>query len=661
MSFSSVLVANRGEIASRVFRTARALGYETVAVFSDADRDAPFVREADRAVSIGGAAPATSYLRADAIVDAARRAGADAIHPGYGFLAEDPAFARLCAERGITFIGPPPAAIAAMGNKAEAKAAMMRAGVPCVPGYGGGDGAPVDDAALIAAGPTVGFPLLVKAVAGGGGRGMRLAADADGLPEAIAGARREAKAAFGDDGLILERFIAAGRHIEIQVFADAHGHVIHLGERDCTTQRRRQKVIEEAPSPVVDGALRARMGADAVAAAQAIGYVGAGTVEFIVDESLDYYFLEMNTRLQVEHPVTEMVTGLDLVAWQLRIAAGESLPLEQSQVTWRGHAIEARLYAEDPMRGFAPQVGPVRFFRPPEQKTAGVGIRVDSGVAEGGAVTPHYDPMIAKVIAHGATREEAIRRLRRALVASPLFGVTTNGPFLVALLAHEDFSAHRLHTATLDEWSATASELLSPEVIPPLLWPLAVALLAQPALGRDGNAPLRSPAARAFDVSLESDDGQVRTYRWSDDGPRVTRGDDEAFTFEGFERVDAHTVRFALDGVWRRAHHLRVAAGELWIGFEGHVHHFVEPSAAPAEAPPDPRDVSAPVAGTLVALDVSVGDEVLAGARLGVIEAMKMETQLVAGAAGRVAEVRAQVGQQVEAGAIVVTLELEDG
>jgi len=657
VTFSRVLVANRGEIASRIFRTARAMGYETVAVYSEVDRHAPFVGNADRAVCIGGASPSMSYLRRDAVVAAAQKAGADAIHPGYGFLAEDAAFAELCAEKGIVFIGPPPHAIRAMGNKAEAKTAMQKASVPCVPGYGG-DGEATDDEALQKAALGVGYPLLVKAVAGGGGRGMRLVHGPDTLGQAIESARREAKGAFGDDGLILERFIDEGRHIEIQVFADAHGHVIHLGERDCTTQRRRQKVIEEAPSPVVDEALRKRMGADAVAAAKAIGYVGAGTVEFIVSPDLEYFFLEMNTRLQVEHPVTELVTGLDLVEMQLRVAAGEPLDIVQDDVVLEGHAIEARLYAEDPRQAFAPQVGPVTFFRP---QSSVEGVRFDTGVAEGGQVTPHYDPMIAKVIAYGRHRADATRRLRRALKDAPLFGVVTNGSFLVSLLGHEAFIEHKLHTATLDQWSVTATEVLSPEVIPDTIWALAAALIGEPAPSQVmGERPLRAVTAQSFEVTLEADDGQTRTYRWDAGGARAV-WNDQSTDFGNLEPVDDHTIRFSLDTVWHRARYQHGRGGHLWLAFDGHVHHFREPSAVPNASLPDPRHVVAPVAGTLITLEANAGDAVEAGQRLGVIEAMKMETQLLAHAAGTVAEVRAEVGQQVEAGAILIELEVEDG
>ena len=424
MTFSKILIANRGEIACRVMRTARDLGYRTVAVYSDADRDAPHVRLADEAVHIGGSAAADSYLRVDALLEAARKTGADAIHPGYGFLSENAGFAQACGDAGLVFIGPPPGAIEAMGDKALAKRRMIDAGVPCAPGYLGAD---QDDARLTEEALKLGFPLLVKAVAGGGGRGMRLVREAGEIAQALVGARREALSAFGDGTLMLERLIDNGRHIEIQVFADAHGNAVYLGERDCTAQRRRQKVIEEAPSPVVNPAMREAMGKDAVAAALAVGYRGAGTVEFIVDANLKHYFLEMNTRLQVEHPVTEMVTGFDLVEWQLRVAAGEPLPATQADIQMKGHAIEARLYVEDPYAGFAPQTGTVRWWRP--QRALAAGVRIDDGIEEGSEVSPYYDPMVAKVIVHGRDRNDAIRRLRAALENAPLLGLAQQRPF----------------------------------------------------------------------------------------------------------------------------------------------------------------------------------------------------------------------------------------
>ena len=383
MTFSKILIANRGEIACRIIRTARDLGYCTVAVYSDADRLAPHVLQADEAAHIGGSAPADSYLLVAALIAAARKTGADAVHPGYGFLSENASFAQSCLDEGLAFIGPPPGAIRAMGDKALAKQRMLDAGVPCAPGYLGEEQA---NARLMEEAQKLGFPLLVKAVAGGGGRGMRLARDVNELEQAITEARREALSCFGDATLMLERLIDNGRHIEIQIFADAHGNAVHLGERDCTAQRRRQKVIEESPSPVVNQTMREQMGRDAVAAALAVGYRGAGTVEFVVDTDLKHYFLEMNTRLQVEHPVTELVTGFDLIEWQLLVAAGQPLPVTQEQIKLTGHAIEARLYAEDPYAGFSPQTGTVRWWRP--QHALHAGVRIDGGIEEGSEISP---------------------------------------------------------------------------------------------------------------------------------------------------------------------------------------------------------------------------------------------------------------------------------
>ena len=408
MAFSKILIANRGEIACRVMRTARDLGYRTVAVYSDADADALHVREADEAVRIGPPPVSESYLDARAIIEAAKRVGADAVHPGYGFLSENDGFASACQDAGLVFIGPTPDAIRAMGNKAAAKRLMIEAGVPCVPGYQGAD---QSDATLAAEAQRIGCPIMVKAAAGGGGRGMRLVTRLEDFADAVSTARSEAQNAFGSGELILEKAVVDARHVEVQVFGDAHGHVIHLGERDCSAQRRHQKVIEEAPSPAVSPALREKMGAAAVAAAKAISYRGAGTVEFLLGADGEFYFLEMNTRLQVEHPVTEEITGLDLVEWQLRVAAGEPLPLKQEDVRLDGHAIEVRLYAESPEKNFLPQSGTVFEWRPAEGK----GVRVDHGIRSGQEISPFYDPMIAKVIAHGRTREEARRRLVRAL------------------------------------------------------------------------------------------------------------------------------------------------------------------------------------------------------------------------------------------------------
>ena len=435
-----LLVANRAEIAARVMRTAHGLGIATVAVYSDADARAPFVQQADEAVRLPGAAPAETYLRGDLILAAAAATGADAVHPGYGFLAENAAFARDCAAAGITFVGPPPDAIAAMGSKLEAKALMAAAGVPVLPGATVTAGADLGEA-----GARTGFPLLVKAAYGGGGRGMRLVREPGGLAGAVAAASREAASAFGDPTVFLERFVTDPRHVEVQILGDARGTVVHLFERDCSIQRRYQKVIEEAPSPAVDATLRAALGEAAVAAGKVIGYTGAGTVEFVLDASGDFYFLEVNTRLQVEHPVTEMVTGLDLVELQLRLAEGEPLPPEVTGARITGHAIEARLYAEDVPAGFRPATGTLYRFDIP----AGPGVRVDAGYASGSVVGPHYDALLAKVIAHGRTRADAARRLARALAGARLHGVTTNRSLLLGILSEPEFLAGRTDTGYL--------------------------------------------------------------------------------------------------------------------------------------------------------------------------------------------------------------------
>ena len=474
MMFSKILIANRGEIACRVIRTARKLGYQTVAVYSDADRDAPHVALADEAVHIGPSPAAESYLKVDAILEAARKTGADALHPGYGFLSENAAFAKACADAGVVFIGPPPDAITAMGDKALAKQRMLQAGVPCAPGYLGAD---QSDAVLTQEAHRLGYPLLVKAVAGGGGRGMRLVRNDAELQPGLEGARREAISAFGDGTLMLERLIDNGRHIEIQVFADAHGNAVYLGERDCTAQRRRQKVIEEAPSPVVSPAMREAMVRDAVAAALAVGYRGAGTVEFIVDEHLKHYFLEMNTRLQVEHPVTECITGFDLVEWQLQVAAGEPLPARQEDICLSGHAIEARLYVEDPYTGFAPQTGTVAYWQP--ERALQAGVRIDDGIQQGSVISPFYDPMVAKVIVHGRDRSDAIRRLRAALANAPLLGLKNNGRFLSDLVDHPAFREARMTTTLIDQWLEQGETLLQAPVPSMAAWQVAALALAQ--------------------------------------------------------------------------------------------------------------------------------------------------------------------------------------
>ncbi len=669
-----ILIANRGEIACRVIRTARALGYRTVAVFSEPDAGSPHVAQADEAVALVGRTAADSYLRIAAVLEAARRAGADAVHPGYGFLSERADFAQACVDAGLVFIGPPAAAITAMGDKAGAKRRMLAAGVPCVPGYLGDD---QSDAAFTDQAARLGFPLLVKAVAGGGGRGMRLVHAADELAAALAGARREATAAFGDGTLMLERLVTEGRHIEIQVFADAHGNVVHLGERDCSAQRRRQKVIEESPSPYVDAALRAAMGRDAVAAAQAVGYVGAGTVEFIVDAQRRHYFLEMNTRLQVEHPVTECVTGLDLVEWQLRVAAGEPLPLRQDEVRWHGHAIEARLYAEDPYDHFAPQTGRIAHWRPARATRAGradagtqglpaaaqASVRIDDGIAEGGVVSPYYDAMVAKVIVHGRDRADALRRLAAALEDAPLLGLRTNGRYLRDLARHPEFVAGAVTTKRLDDWAAAGDPLNVAPVADDEDWAIAAtvrALAPECAAARPASGP-RAPgvatrrlvlacggATHTFGVEALAD-GVSATLRRDAREWRVTLGPRDADGWRVVEIDGLRRQRLLLDD-GERVHVARDAA----------VHLFAEPSPfLQPDASAAARVARAPVAGVVAQVAVAVGDRVVAGQPLACIEAMKMEMWLNAAAAGTVSAVHVALRDTVASGAALVELELD--
>nr|WP_315489923.1 acetyl/propionyl/methylcrotonyl-CoA carboxylase subunit alpha [uncultured Rhodoferax sp.] len=648
MTFSKILIANRGEIACRVIRTARNLGYRTVAVFSDADRNAPHVALADEAVHIGASPAADSYLRVAAILEAARKTGADAVHPGYGFLSENAGFAQACVDAGLVFIGPPASAIEAMGDKALAKRRMLDAGVPCAPGY---LGAQQEDATLIAEAEKLGYPLLVKAVAGGGGRGMRLVRAPAELQQGIEGARREATSAFGDGTLMLERLIDNGRHIEIQVFADAHGNAVYLGERDCTAQRRRQKVIEEAPSPVVTPAMREAMGKDAVAAALAVGYQGAGTVEFIVDDKLNHYFLEMNTRLQVEHPVTEMVTGYDLVEWQLRVAAGEPLPAKQSDVTLDGHAIEARLYVEDPYAGFAPQTGTVLWWQPAAALHAGV--RVDDGIAQGSVISPYYDPMVAKIIVHGRDRDDAIRRLRAALVNTPLLGLKNNGRFLSDLVDHPAFRKAEMTTTLIDQWLEQGEALLQAPVPSDVVWRVAAMAMAM----RAGNS-WRADSVAAFDVRLQSGE-RVRSIR-----VRPDRHGGVALSLDG-ATVDASVLgfadgrlRYAVDGVTRNA--IAVFAGAaLHLALDGNSYVFTEVSAFPdADARKDASKARSPVAGRVTQVLVAAGASVQVGQQLVCVEAMKMEMWLCSEAAGVVLAVHAHAGDQVESGVLLVELDI---
>jgi geranyl-CoA carboxylase alpha subunit len=616
MSFAKILVANRGEIAWRVMRTAKAMGYRTVAVYSDADKDAPHVAFADEAVRIGAGPVGESYLSIDRILEAAHKSGADAVHPGYGFLSENEAFAASCEKAGLVFIGPPPAAIAAMGNKAAAKRRMIDAGVPCVPGYQGAD---QSDANLAKEARKIGLPVMVKAAAGGGGRGMRLVERDGDLLEAIRTARTEAESAFGSDELILEKAVVDARHVEIQVFADAHGNVIHLGERDCSVQRRHQKVIEEAPSPAVDAGLRQRMGAAAVAAARAIGYRGAGTVEFLLESDGAFYFLEMNTRLQVEHPVTEMITGQDLVAWQLEVAAGEKLPLTQAQVAFSGHAIEVRLYAEDAYAGFLPQTGRIDVWRP----ASGAGVRIDHGMKEGLAISPFYDPMIAKVIAHGRTREEARTRLMHALRETVVLGPTTNRHFLIRLLDHPEFADGKATTSFLSKHEFPAPTVSDAH------WQLAADLL------------WRQSAARYPET--------LRGWRNSNSEPtpiRLVVGNTERLLHAPSTGGVEEHGSFHVDG------------DDIVVDLDTFAVRFTDRTYAPPTAATAGSDgkLRAPMDGKIVAIKVAAGDNVARGQTLIVLEAMKIQHQLKAALDAKVESVAVKEGQQVSNRTILVTM-----
>ncbi|MDI1257784.1 acetyl/propionyl/methylcrotonyl-CoA carboxylase subunit alpha [Aquabacterium sp.] len=656
---TKILIANRGEIACRVIRTARKLGYRTVAVYSDADAQAPHVDLADEAVHIGGSAASESYLRIDAILEAARKTGADAIHPGYGFLSENEAFAQACLEANVTFIGPPPQAIHAMGDKARAKKLMIEAKVPTAPGYLGEN---QDDQHLIKEAEKLGYPLLVKAVSGGGGRGMRLVHAKDELAQAIVSARREAQSAFGDGTLMLERLIENGRHIEIQVFADAHGNAVYIGERDCSAQRRRQKVIEEAPSPIVSAEMRASMGRDAVAAALAIGYRGAGTIEFIVDADLNHYFLEMNTRLQVEHPVTEMISGLDLVEWQLRVAAGQPLPLKQDQITLTGHAIEARLYTEDPYADFAPQTGPIRWWRP--ERALHDGVRIDGGIREGGEVSPFYDPMVAKLIVHGRDRDDAIRRLIATLDDAPLLGLRNNSRFLRDLIDHAAFRDGAMTTALIDQWGLDKQPILNRPVASQEAWLIAAAAFALKGRKDARALSLRSASVTDYELKLACDGVQHRLHIRPGPQGAITLSIDTDLAAHTL-RVIGHegdeqggTLRYEIDGVRKRVLAVWIDSA-LHLVIQAATFVFAEVSPWPSkDVANDPSRAVSPVAGVVAQLLVKPGDTVTEGQPLLSVEAMKMEMWLSAKAPGVVKAVHVAVGEQVQSQALLVEIEL---
>jgi geranyl-CoA carboxylase alpha subunit len=657
--FAKILIANRGEIACRVIRTAKALGYRTVAVFSDADAGALHARQADEAVRIGPPPARDSYLNIKVLMAAAKLAGADAVHPGYGFLSENAEFAEACAQAGVVFIGPPVAAIEAMGNKARAKHLMAAAGVACVPGYQGPD---QSDETMIAEAARIGFPLMVKAAAGGGGRGMRLVTASKDLANALARARSEAASAFGSDELILERAIDDARHIEIQIFADQHGNVIHLGERDCSIQRRHQKVIEETPSPAVSADLRARMGEAAVAAARAIGYAGAGTIEFLLDAPGNFYFLEMNTRLQVEHPVTEAVTGLDLVAWQLAVASGQRLPLEQHQVKFRGHAIEARLYAEDTHKNFLPQSGTLIDWRP----ASGKGVRIDHGLAPGQSVSPFYDPMLAKVIARGATREEARRRLTVALEDTVALGVTTNRSFLLAMLRHPAFVAGDATTAFIEQHFPAGGDAMSRPK--PGLRTLAVAAVLlfearrREAENAAGTAPPWSStgiAAWPLRLSLGDVHQPASIMAVGTDHYLVAIGNDKVEV--SIEERREGAVRFTAFGVRQTA---RFAWHDRVLHLDLHGAVVAVRDTALEAGGAARRDGSArlvaPMNGAIVGVFAKPGEHVGKGQRLVVLEAMKMQHEISAERDGVVEKVLVKPGDQVATRQLLVELKKEE-
>ncbi|MEE1753732.1 acetyl/propionyl/methylcrotonyl-CoA carboxylase subunit alpha [Streptomyces sp. SP18CS02] len=629
--FDTVLVANRGEIAVRVIRTLRTLGVRSVAVYSDADADARHVREADTAVRIGPPPAAESYLRVERLLEAARRTGAQAVHPGYGFLAENAAFARACADAGLVFIGPSAEAISLMGDKIRAKETVRAAGVPVVPGSSGSG---LSDAELAAAAREIGMPVLLKPSAGGGGKGMRLTRDESALPEEIAAARREARASFGDDTLLVERWIDRPRHIEIQVLADGHGNVVHLGERECSLQRRHQKIIEEAPSVLLDEETRAAMGEAAVQAARSCGYRGAGTVEFIVpgNDPSSYFFMEMNTRLQVEHPVTELVTGLDLVEWQLRVAAGERLPFRQEDISLTGHAIEARICAEDPSRGFLPSGGTVLALREPQ----GDGVRTDSGLSEGTEVGSLYDPMLSKVIVHAQDRPAALRRLRAALADTVTLGVPTNAGFLRRLLAHPDVVSGDLDTGLVER----DAQSLVPDGIPDEVYEAAAAVRQDRLRPRPDAAGWTDPFSVPSGWRIGG--GRAPLTHWL----RVAGAEPVACRPGGSGHLTDDRVTVTVDGITHTFHR----AGN-WLGRDGDSWHVQDHDPVEASlsrtAHSGADSLTAPMPGTVTVVKVAVGDEVTAGQGLLVVEAMKMEHVISAPHDGTVAELDVTPGTTV--------------
>ncbi len=645
-----ILIANRGEIACRIMRTCRSMGIATVAVFSTVDTQARHVREADEAIHIGDNPASASYLNISALIEAARRSGADAIHPGYGFLAENADFASACLEAGLIFIGPTPEAIRRMGSKREAKLLIQAAGVPVVPGYQGEDQS--DDTLLTEAGK-IGYPLMVKAAAGGGGKGMRIVTEPDALPEALAAARRESLSAFGDDTLILERVIAPARHVEFQIFGDQHGQIIHLGERECSIQRRHQKIIEETPSTALTPELRQRMGEAAVTVGRQIDYVNAGTVEFILDEAGHFYFLEVNTRLQVEHPITECVTGLDLVRWQIEIAEGRPLPLRQEEVRFSGHAIECRIYAEDPANHFLPATGAVLLWREPTDD----GVRVDAGLLSGSVVSVHYDPLLAKIITTGADRSEALRRMDRALSQTTLLGVRNNIAFLRRVLLHPEHIAGRLNTDFIEQH-------ISPQ--PAGANTSASAILAA--------ALARELASRAPGYWRNNPNAHIRSRFRTESSEEIvtdlTPGKDGTFHC-ALQRAEGETsyrlalleerlpdLRFSLDGRVLRAVIVEAPQHRCWVQVDGvaYLLTWLSPLPEPDERREGQGSLRAPMPGNVRAVLAVPGQKVRKGETLMLLEAMKMEHSIRAPYDGIVTAVVHQPGAMVQADATLLEI-----
>jgi len=655
--FRTLLIANRGEIAVRVIRTARAMGLRTVAVYSEADRDAMHVAAADAAVLLGPARARDSYLNIERVVDAARKSDAEAVHPGYGFLSENAEFAQACLDAGLVFVGPTAAMMTAMGSKSGSKFLMEQAGVPLVPGY---HGEAQDDATLAKAADKIGFPVLVKASAGGGGRGMRIVRSAAELAAAIISAKREAKAAFGDDRMLIEKFVQNPRHIEVQVIGDSHGNLLSLFERECTLQRRHQKVIEEAPSPTLDAGQRETVSAAARKAAAAVDYVGAGTIEFVSDGK-DVFFIEMNTRLQVEHPVTELITGIDLVEWQLRVAFGEKLPLKQDQIKLNGHAIEARVYAENPHKNFMPSVGQIRTWRMPE---ASDGLRIDAGYREGDAVSPHYDAMLAKVIAWAPTREAAIERLDRGLEESDVRGIVTNIPFLSALVTHPDVRRNAIDTGFIER----ELKNLTPAARPPhdLEFGAAVAAILgeeAKAARTEASSPWRTAGwmpvgrrQRVFTFRHGQGTEQRVTLNYGN-GPSTLSIGEREMAFASAPNA-AGSFDLTLHGV--KSHIVTVIDGhELYLRTRNGRFdlHWVDPFGGDDEEQVGEDKIVAPLPGTVVALLAEVGAKLEKGAPILTLEVMKMEQTLRAPFAGVLKAIKCKVGDIVGEGLELAVVE----